>query len=228
MNSPQPALPLIPFLDQHVSRSLQEDILVRCLIKGYADSAVKCLESYSTEQAHDLRPQMRRADIEQLLRGLPGRHSDVIAVPEINVSNNAWHVRLTSGRITLTVSAVDGPENVVREAVFRRNLARRYQMGFSGDGWESPTPIRPTTTDDDLVYGLVIHGPAKHDTVQRFPAFVHIVFPVEDCTTYYIDRLDLLARFREHPVIKEVIGQEEVPDDLDLRIRDLPKEKDDA
>jgi hypothetical protein len=207
------------FFDDHVSRELQQDLIVRCILKGYREAAEECDERYAWEQAHDVRPHVRRAKIEQLLRGLPARHPEITAVPEINDSNNAYHVRVTSGRVTFTISAVDQPTTIVRYAVFRETLARRYQMAFAGLGVEEPPP-----SPDALVYALIIHGPAEDDHTQRFPGFVRVVFPTSDCSDY-IDQLDLLARFRELPEFKSITGTEEIPDKLQIGVRQRVRER---
>ena len=202
------------FLDEHVPRDLQQDLIVRCILKGYAEAADECLEKYAAEQAHDVRPHIRRAKIEQLLAGLPSQHHQIRAVTDTNDSNNAYHVRVNSGRVTFTVSAVDSPDTVVRQAVFRQTLARRYQLPFPEMGMEQPAP-----DPDALLYALIIHGPHKEDRDQRFPAFICVVFPTSDCSAY-IDRLDLLARFRDLPELKAIPAIEQIPDALRISVRE--------
>ena len=207
------------FFDDYVPYELQQDLIVRCILKGYAEAADECLGKYAWEQAHDVRPHIRRAKIEQLLLGLRSRHHEITAVSTINESNNAYHVRVTSGRVIFTVSAVDSPETTLRHAVFRETLARRYQLPLPELGMEEPPP-----SPDALLYALIIHGPANEDGVQRFPSFVHVVFPTSDCSDY-IDRLDLLARFRDLPEVKGIPEMVKIPNVLGIRLRETAKEQ---
>ncbi len=205
------------FFDTYVPRRFQRDILQRCIIKGYEQAAEECLERYGPEEAHDLRPHVRRAKIEGLFRALVPRHPEMSATTSLNAAGNAYHVEATSGRVVMTVSVVDTPNVIVREARYRQTLARRYQLSFEGLNGELPPP------PDATLWALVIHGPADSRD-GRLPGFVHVVFPTSDCADY-IDRIDLLARFREIPELKAGSEIEAIPDQLRLDFRPIERER---
>ena len=88
----------------------------------------------------------------------------------------------------LTASAVDGPREMVRRALFRNTLAKSPQMFlFDTNAPPPPPPGAP-------VYGIILHGPPPKDQDQRFPGFVNVAFPDSECR-YYIESVNLMDRF---------------------------------
>ncbi|MDZ4761790.1 MAG: hypothetical protein SGJ21_12040, partial [Alphaproteobacteria bacterium] len=120
--------------------------------------------------------------------GVAQRFQFANARPQTNHAGNTFHVELIRGRVVLTASAVRRPQEMVREAIFRRTLARDPQRSFFDE--DHPSVELP----DDPLYGLVLYGPPSRRADQRFPGFVVVAFP-DPQLRYYIDEVDLLNKF---------------------------------
>ena len=207
--NPAPYLPDV--FNEHVSDSLQRDILQRVILKGYSEAADEADTKYEPEQAHDVRGQIRRAKIEGLLRGVTARHKNngIEALAQSNNNQSAYHVLLRCGLIVLTQSVVKNPRAMVSPSRFRETYARNYQLTF--DPSENQLRVGPSNG----IYAIIIHAPIR--THPKWPRFVHAVFPNAYCTGY-IDRVDLLAKFRDLPELKAT-DTEVISDIIDLDIR---------
>jgi len=190
--------------------------LTRIIIRDYQRADTLCDEQFAAQEAHDARPHVRRAYIEQDVRNAARRFTEMAASVPPNVTNNSYHTEIRAGRVVLTVSAVDNPETIVREA--------RFRLGYAGE-WQSAMPFME---QDDVqpmsersVYAIAIHGPNPHD--RKLPGFIHIAFPVPDCSTYLAGRIDLLS---EYPDILGEFGGPEiiVPPTIYLRDGAVPSD----
>jgi hypothetical protein len=207
------------FFDDQVPQAVQRDLLVRCILPAYSQALDECNERFLREETHDLLPHMRRAKIEQLLRGLARQHDGLTADAELNTTRNAYHTRVTCGRVTFTASTVETADTIVRQAQFRDTLARTYQLHFDFAGFRDQPP---PPEQHDLLYALLIHYP--DGPFSRFPSFVQVAFPSPDCLSY-IDRIDLLARFRDLPELRPTGAPEPPAGEPEIRIRKLAKEQ---
>jgi hypothetical protein len=209
-----PALYLPDVFNESVPNSFQEDILKRVILKGYNDAADEAETKYESEQAHDVRGHIRRVMIDGLLKNIPSRHIDIKAFVESNNTRSAYHVLLRCGQIALTQSLVISPRIMVSPSRFRETYARNYQLPF--DSLDNHTQVDPSNG----IYAIIIHAPIR--THPKWPRFVHAVFPNADYTGY-IDRIDLLAKFRDLPELRAT-ETEVISDIIDLGIKKTAKE----
>jgi len=158
----------------------------------------------TTDEAKDLLPYFRRARIEQGIRLIAERHAktnDTIKVrSERNGANNCSHNEIICGRVLITESCVDGPNEMVPYAAFRTTLAKDSQLELA---------LCDNNFDGDFYYGIILHGALNPDT--NYPSFVRLAFPNRDCKTYagFVDLID----FCEFDVSMFSNVSEEVIDD---------------
>lgn len=161
--------------------------LCRQVVEGYSSAWLFCDENYPREQRHDLYPVMRRADIERNVRHILERFPSSSATVEPNRIGAAYHVLVHSGRVALTISAVNSRRQMVRAARFRE----QYAIHSLQDEM-FPTLNRQNEEGGATLYAILVHGETeKHP---QLPAFMDVVFPSPDYNSYY-DRIDLFARF---------------------------------
>ena len=191
-------------------------MLTRIIFKDYRKANEHSEEHFAPQEAHDIRPYLRRSFIEQDVRKAAREFPPMIASAVLNSVNNCYHTEIRVGRVVLTISAVETPETIVRDARFRLAYANEPQMAM------------PIIERDDIptwersVYALAIHGPNPRQ--RGLPGFMHIVFPVPDCSEYAA-RIDLFKRYPDIPAefgVSETIG---IPDAY-LRRDAMPSEDD--
>lgn len=175
--------------------------LVNLVVRSYRSADEYSRDNFSAPVARDLRPLLRRANIEEGWLALAVRHSGVVAISLPNRVGSAFHTVVRCGTIVLTASKVDGPEDVPRHALFRKTYAKQPQLVLDLPG-VLPPPVVQLANEADGLYALLTHGPAEDDP--GVPAFVALGFPTADCSAY-VARVDLLARFRA-----EAMAQAEV------------------
>lgn len=190
--------------------------LTRLIVHDYQKAYILCEGQFAPQEAHDARPHVRRAYIEQDVRNAAQRFTEIASSVPPNSANNCYHTEIRAGRVVLTISAVDKPETIIREARFRFAYANEWQsaMPFMEQDDFEPASERS-------VYAVAIHGPNPQDG--KLPGFIHVVFPTPDCSAYLAGRIDLL---REHPDILGEFGGPEVivPPTIYLREGALPSE----
>ena len=173
------------FFDSHFPRRLQRGILRVVTVAHHA--AYRSVRSrFEKFTAHDLIGHERRAYVEQDLYAFAKRYSLTNSRPRMNYTKNSFHVELVHGSIVLTASSVQSPEQMVRKAVFRDTLARDPQGHLYENEVSSPDP-------DSLLYGIILYGALPEE---RFPSFVNVAFPDQECSRYLGDSVSLMDRFQ--------------------------------
>lgn len=162
--------------------------ICRQVVRGYQDAWQYCLDNYDFPQRHDVYPMMRRADIERNAATIVERFPPGTAVAVANRVGAAYHVRITSGRVRLTFSAVNERGQVVRPAIFRKQYASNSQTNLFDLG------AGADDQDDSALYAILLHGGTKKRP--QIPAFMDIGFPDAECKSY-VDTINLFARFSE-------------------------------
>lgn len=168
------------FFMAEAPRGLNADLL-RLVFAAYP-MAFEQAEQFPFEEAHDLRPHIRRAAIEASLATLPAKQVLTVTTRR-NSSGNAFHKELFFGRVVLTHSTIAAPESRIREAQFRQSLARSCNLPMFIEFADA------APDDDGLLWAVLVHGPADD---QRAPAFVRIAFPLPDGSHSF--DLDLVGR----------------------------------
>ena len=196
---------------QEFDSEFMEDT-VRCLFACYKAAAQHCRDNFPREEAHDLLPIYRRALIEKEWRALAERYSNVRAVTVANEVGSSFASRISTGRMILTVCAVDSPGAMFRDAEFRKNLARDNQFGL----FESPEAL----VSDPRYFGVLLHGPDALDASR--PAFANVAFPSADCTRYIAN----LALFRIcEPVVDSLTKDQQEYVELEPEVKLRPQAK---
>lgn len=173
----------ITVFDRNTSRSFQRD-LTRALLAECPEAHALCREHFDAPECHDVKSHVRRALVEQAVRGVAARHGyDALAM--INASRSHYHTLIRAGRVILTISHVATPQTVVSSAEFRKTYARDTEqfLLFEENGLADL---------DSPLYALLIYGVLPENPLR--PYFVQIVFPAPQGITY-LRRIDLYRRF---------------------------------
>src|SRR5436190_1140876 len=96
-----------------VPSDLIEDIM-RLIAAEYRIAYDECKMFYPLEEAHDLRPHVRRAKIESKSREIANSYPGVSGTVEPNINYTAYHSVIRSGPIHLTINHVNQPADMVR------------------------------------------------------------------------------------------------------------------
>lgn len=147
----------------------------RCLLAAYRDAGMYARENYPGEEAHDVYPHLRRAMFERNWRAMMTRRPKVTADVMRNEAGNCFHTRVTVGRVVLTASAVEAPNSLVRDAVFRKTLAESSQHHLFRE--------RSLPPPDALLYAIILHGPTGVG-ILRAPGFIRVAFPSNELDSY--------------------------------------------
>lgn len=166
----------------------------RCVLGSYDEAFRYCRDNFPGPEAHDLYPIIRRAMLERNLRARLSRYHATISTPELNAIGNCYHTELRSGRVVLTVSAVEAQGVIVRDAEFRKTLAQNPQ----GELFNKPEP----PPEDAFLYAILLHGPLGGGMLSS-PGFIRVAFPDQYCESY-VDSFNLLDVF---PVLRAEIDK---------------------
>jgi len=209
------------YFDSVISNDIQQDI-VRYVFKGYveADKLVKRQE-YQPGPARNCYPYVRWVEIDNNCLALNKKYPGLQTSSEENIIRNSFHTLISLGNVRITVSAVGTPSSLPRTALFRNNLAScQYRFDISVD--QQQFELRDLESIENMiVYAFVIHGPMLDNP--RFPGFIHVAFPDENCMRY-LDRINLLKRF---PDLIEELQHEDmihIPDKAEVKLN-VPEAK---
>jgi hypothetical protein len=118
----------------------------------------------------------------------------------------------------MTVSAVNKPTTLPREALFRNDLAN-CQYSFIDTTTDGETKFKISdlkNIKDSIVYAFVIHGPAEDNPF--FPSFIRIAFPDQNCRKFIDEPIDLLKKFSDDVEQLMKKGTETIPDKADVKL----------
>lgn len=159
---------------------------------------------YRAPEAQDVRPGIRRAEIESALNELPGNIEGVEVRAERNKAKNSWHREVRSGPFLLTASFVNTPSEIVRVAEFRKTLAADSQLPLFTEQEE--------TEPANHCYGIILHG--KTDDSDDATPFLRLAFPSRSCDDYLLN-LDLYAFLGINTAdFTSATGVEEIDDEV--------------
>lgn len=148
----------------------------RCLKGVYRGCATLCREILEKPERRDVHSTMRRAITEGQFRSLAKRHNAHVKAHHTR-RGTARFTTARFNRIVLTQAGVADIHEVVRPARYRNALA----IG------QLPLLEHPDSSDHDqsgeqLLYGILLHGPRMADVEQ--PSFYRVAFLSQDCTVY--------------------------------------------
>lgn len=204
----------VQLFDSLIPRDFQRATL-RCLLDTYTGVHDACgsLLNLPREEAHDVRPYLRRSKFDAEWRAVAARFPSLTATVEGNDAQNCHHTLISAGCVRLTASAVESDATVVRQAVFRKSLATSNQLYLFED--------RPPPPEGALLYAILIHGPRAD---QRQPFFADIVFPTSDCDGYAEKRIRLFDKFSSM-LAKATFNEERVEDTAQPTLRGNTEQK---
>lgn len=182
--------------------------LIRLLAQVYKTANDKCKAEYPHSEAHDLRPHVRRAELERDVRDLTTRYGEIEARPELNPRGTSFYTLISCNQVVLTLSAVAHPSVLVRRAMFRETYAQSSQLNLYKRNLEPPPGAK--------VYALLLHGPARKDPSR--PGFMHIAFPDKKLRKYLFS-IDLFAKYATlvndlwptHPILPQSVDPQVQP-----------------
>lgn len=165
-----------------VPREFTADV-ARIVMSCYLDSAQTAEIRWGKAEERDALPILRRADIETALSMLPARFPGLAKVRKRpNTARTSTYTEVRCGAVVLTQSKTEGAKAPIRDALFRRSLARTSALNL----WDRSTP----PDNADTLWACVIHGPA--DSPSR-PAYLRIAFPLPDGSfEYSLNLFDLI------------------------------------
>jgi hypothetical protein len=161
-------------LEQAVTRFLPEDFLeatVRSVFLAKQLGTTHCRAEFEHPEIINVEPFYVRGKLEALMRNTAERIPDFTASV---VNCSGWrHTQITTGPITLTTHAVDGPCGIVQDAQYRKTLAESQPSFFSPE----------TMIPGAKLYALVLYSPfrgrSKAERAQYcyLPGSVWVAFP---------------------------------------------------
>jgi hypothetical protein len=162
-------------------------------------------------RGRDLFPHFRRALMDKFLIDISSASTKTTATTEKNKIGNCSHAEVKIGCFTVTASAVESPNEKVRQAYFRGTLAKSNQRDLF-------LPNEVSETDD--YYGIIIHGNDKN-TFHR-PSFIRLAFPHIDYKGYFLN-IDLIKYFDID--INKKDAKSDIKDNTNPRVRENKKKQ---
>lgn len=206
--------PVVAF-DAQIPEGFLEDT-IRAILACYKRADDECRKLYPAPVGHDLRPHLRRAQIETEWAKVVAQYSALSSEYCKNYARNCWHARITCGNIILTESFVDPRIGHVRPAIFRETYARLNQ------GFLFPDMAPPAPPAEAPLYALLMHDTTPKD--QSRPTLMEIIFP--DPEGNVVARINLMARYRDLFNQGGAVAEIQIPDEaLDLSLQPIAKQK---
>lgn len=167
----------------------------------YRSAADQAFKEFEPQPGKDLLPHIRRARVDEFLKGLAESYTFLSPAYRPNAGKNCSHIEIGAGPIVLTGSKVNNPNQIVREAVFRSTLAESNRLFLPGI-------FRNNKTNGKL-YCIILHGPTYEDAGEL--SFLHLAVPDRSCRTY-IGNINLLAMTsKQNNITPEVVVDKAIP-----------------
>lgn len=186
------------------------------------DSA-KHSKHFDSPEAWWNHPYDRRSYVERYLRSAAKRHG-LFTKTEYCNNGSCPHTIIASGEFFLTAHFVKSSSEIVRPAEYRGDYFRDSQQKLAflcNEDGEDSELLTPTL--DDPAYVFIIHGESDDP---RFPSFVDVVAPINNCTQYHPQRLKLFSMYPgvvAHRVTGRAGFGEQIPD-RPIELKHKPKE----
>jgi len=137
---------------------------------------------YEQDQAREVAPRLRRAQLESRLLSLT-RFADV-KCESLKSSGSSYFVQLEVGELVLIAARAIDPDKMIPKAAYRTRIAlQSAQRSLFGD-----EPI----DSEARYYAIILHGSARG---QVDPTFIRVRFPTSDHETYLDDGIDLKKEY---------------------------------
>lgn len=196
-----------PCFDQYVDVNFQKEI-VKAIIRGYfnLNKSIKSCE-FAPIPEKNVYPYNRWAAIDTTLLALSGKYRDFEIISKANSRRNSYYTLISSPFINMTVSSVNSPKSVPREAKFRSDYASIQTTFIPVD---DVFKIMPPESCSKKLYAIILHGVIDKSN-PYMPSFIRLGFPADDCKSY-ITTVDLCEKYKD--VVQEMLheGTENIPD----------------
>jgi hypothetical protein len=181
------------------------------------------VEYFESRHARWMYAATRKAHLDRLLLAA-GSRAGLVASTQWNQNHSCPHTLLIGGSMLLTAHFVNGRDQLVRDATYRKtywsNPGVQLSMRFSEDD-EDPNAVF-TPHIDDPGYAFLIYG---ESTKPWLPGFIDIVFPTDECRAYHGNRLQLMERLPNLVTQRTgIAGNVEQIPDQPLKLKTPPKE----
>lgn len=211
----------IPFLYDLVLQDIPIDFLNQFVFEKLPEAYIEARRisnsSFAAPEAKVILPYNRRAKAEEYFRMTANSYPEMLVTTEKNFAKNNSFTQVRSGRIVMTISAVNTPREVVVGARFRETLAQEghFQYGLFTSISEQQAPSQT----GDAYYAILLHSKVSKNGDNSY--FARIVFPSKDCKQY-VTNIDLFKFLQLHgtgikPAIEEKI-QDRVEPALKLKV----------
>jgi len=156
--------------------------IAKAVVDGYKEAFDYCQGNFDKYQLHDLLPHMRKAAIERNILHCVKRFPYASAKSAPNQSYNCFHAIVKCGHAILTISAVNGPCQMVRNANFRKQYAidGQFKMFIEEE---------PAIELNNNLYAILLHTP--NEDFPSEPGFINIRFPDASLKKYLDEAIDL-------------------------------------
>jgi|GEM_PF-5390868 len=143
---------------------------------------------HNDDEKRNLRPWLRRALMEQTLRGVAELHPEVAnAESRLDESGFWFHVHLNIGRFIITQHALADDEVALRPAGYKEQAAAANQLFLFDDVNDIDIP-----DDTTPLYAVLVYGRCPDNSL----AFAKIKFPKPNVANGFLQgEIDLIAQF---------------------------------
>jgi|SRR5882762_2304226 len=170
--------------------------LLNSVFVAHQAAADHLRSAFEVPERHNLSGHVRRAKLNEEIKGLGDRHGVDVAWRPYG-RGSGYYLLVSRGRIALIVCVLRSRRCMVRDAEYRKLLAR-----YNDNAQQKFSFMPPSATDEGSKHlCILIHGRRKG---KNQPAFADIAFPHKSFEQW-ICRLNLFQEFPEL-VVNWVIG----------------------
>ena len=192
-----------------------KSMVYETLPEAYKQARQLTYSNYAKPEAKVMLPYNRRAKAEELFRAKAMGFPEMRVRVKDNFARNTYYTQVESGRILMTISAVNTPKDMVTAARLE-TLARasHIQRGLFG-----PTDEELEVDNGNAYYAILLHSKVSGDDDSEY--FARLAFPSGDCRRY-VANIDLRYFLRIHDDMPVAI-EEEIHDERDPILKQILK-----
>lgn len=182
-------------------------IVYETLPEAYKKARVITENYYASPEAKVILPYNRRAKAEEYFRDAARKFPELEVSVRKNDARNSFYTQIRSGRIVMTISAVNTPNEFVAAARFRETLAK---ASFIQRGLFGPTEEELERPLNGVYYAIILHSKVSGDNDDFY--FAQLAFPSRNCKSY-VQNIDLF-KFLDAYAGKRFAAEEHVQDEI--------------
>jgi len=163
--------------------------IVDVICAEYSHTHIEVNRSYAEEEARDVEPHIRRANIETSLLELAGRFPDHLTVASGVTQKNNHFRYLVCGKIVLTQSYIEPNRRVPRDAIFRNSFAGDPNQMLLDPDAESDRIA--AIEAQELTYVIITHSRSLNNAAE--PS--HVTAVLVDANCHHVASVDLRENY---------------------------------